>query len=387
MASRKKKLKLSFYPLDKETETYIIEHCNKFYIKHFRYPSVGEIKKLLKDKKNILLSENTIRKVRNKLPLITKYHPLGDLGKNRSHMFSMLRVSNLGWVEVDIMFITVHKVPYGQAFVAIDILSKRIFAHFVSGKDIPSMEEAISELLKAPGFTTTKCILSDNEPAIKSLGNNKRFPGVKFIQTDKKARTVERAIRTIKLLLSKYMYLKGENTFFFWKRYFQDVIDHLNQRQIPGKIPGETETVRPIDLNRRNVGKYISYMLFNNKHFFYSLHPIQNPANIDLYFKFKIGDLVYLAKKKDYDRKVRDKYWGENRSLSGHFSKYKKIEKVVYDNSFTITDRRLDYSKSGRIIKVYDIKQGDNYFYHVYERYLRNYPIQGPTYKNVASPK
>ena len=324
-----------------------------------------------------------LKRIRNRLPLISKFHPLGDQGKHRNNMFSMLRVSGLGWVEVDIMFIAVHGNTYGKAFIGIDILSKRIFMHIVKKKDIGNMEAAISALLKAPGFTTTKCILSDNEPAIKSLSQNKRFENVKFVQTDKKAKTVERAIRTIKLLLSKYMYLKGENTFFFWKRYIQDVIDHLNKRIIPGKIPGEVEKVRPIDLNKHNAGKYVSYMLFHDKNFFYSLHPIMNPVNSTA-FKFEIGDSVLLAKKIDPDKSVRDHYWGETRSLAGHFSKYKKKREVVYENGFTVVNRRLDHSKSGNIVKIYDIKQGDIILHHIYERYLRDYPLSGPVYKSAT---
>ena len=381
----RKKESLSFSVVDKGLEEYILKYCNKYFAKHLRYPSLYEIKKHLKEKEKKVFPENVLKRVRNRLPLITKFHPLGDQGKHRNNMFSMLRVSGLGWVEVDIMFIAIHGNEYGKAFIGIDILSKRIFMHIVKKKDIENMEAAISALLKAPGFTTTKCILSDNEPAIKSLSKNKRFEDVKFIQTDKKARTVERAIRTIKLLLSKYMYLKKENTFFFWKRYIYDVIEHLNKRIIPGKIPGELDKVRPIDLNKHNAGKYVSYMLLHDKNFFYSLHPIMNPVNTKTVFKFEIGDSVYLAKKKDPDRSVRDHYWGETRSLAGHFSRYKKKRGVVYENGFTVISRRLDYSKTGNIVKIYDIKQGDFVLYHIYERYLRDYPLTGPVYKSAVT--
>ena len=357
-------------PISKEDEGKILAYCNRQFRKHLKIPSPQQIKKYFQTK-NKNYSLDVIKRVRNKLQLITKFHPLGDTGKHRGHMFSVLRVTTLGWVEVDLMFLHIHKNRYGQAFVAIDILSKRVYVQSIKDKTIESIQNAIANLIKAPGFRSTKCILSDNEPAIRGLANRKTFKNIRFVTTDKKAKTVERAIRTIKVLLTKYMIQQGETNLTKWRDYIDTIVLHMNTRRLPGKIPGESDIVRPLDLNMRNVGKYVEYLLFNNRIFFQSLHPFLIPEKSpERVFKFNVGDVVYLAKKLE-KKKIQENYKFETRSLGGHFAKYTPNK---MKNDFIITSRRLETSSLGHIIPVYDIKQDDLVVYHVYEEYLRDYP-------------
>ena len=254
---------------------------------------------------------------------------------------------------------------------AIDILSKMIYVESIPNKKLESLQIAISNLIKSPGFNSTKCILSDKEPAIQGLAKRKVFPRIKFITTSKKAKTVERAIRTIKILLTKYLLQQGENSLQKWRNYIDTIVLHLNTRRLPGKIPGELDIVRPIDLNESNCGKYVEYLLMKNKSFFQSLHPALIPLkNAERIFKFKIGEKVLLAKKVDTND-IRKLYWGETRSFAGHFSK-KKVN--LEDNVFTVVNRRLETSSSGHYIPVYDLEQDSIKFYHIYEMYLRKYP-------------
>ena len=356
--------------ITKEEEKFILDFSHKYFGKHLYYPNIKTIQNHMLKKTIKKIPHFLIKKIRNKLPLITQFHPLNDtMHKNRK--FSFLRTTNLGWVEVDLMFLSMHDSEYGQAFVAIDILSKRIYVESIPNKKLETLQIAISNLIKSPGFTTTKCILSDNEPGIKGLAKRKVFSNIRFITTSKKAKTVERAIRSIKLLLTKYMLQQGENSLQRWRNYIDAVLLKLNTKILIGKIPGELEQVRPIDLNPKNVGKYVQYLLLQNKAFFQSLHPALLPIkNTDRIFQFQIGDKVLIAKKIDTSD-IKKLYWGETRSFAGHFAK-KKID--LDENSFIITNRRLETSSTGHYIPVYDIKQNEIEYFHIYEMYLRSFP-------------
>ena len=365
----------------KKIEDDIIQYSNTYFRKHLTIPTILQLKTYINKKHKQKVTTDFVKRVRNKLPMITKYHPLGDQGKHRNHAFAMLKVSSLGWIEVDIMFITIYGKDYkGACFVAIDILSKRIFIHPISDKTLLSLKGAIDELIKSPGFTTTKCILSDQEAALKGLAKRKIYSGIKFIATNKKAKTVERAIRTLKLVLSKYMMAKGENSLYRWKNYINDVVEHLNKKILPGKIPGEAEIVRPIDLNVKNVGKYVNYMLFHNPNFFQSLHPLITPKkNSERLFKFEIGDKVYIAKKEWQDRLIQKHFWGETKSLAGHFKyKFDNIrdhETYRKDLAFVVKNRWLDISRTGHVVPVYSIENEDEEdIDHIYETFLRDFP-------------
>ena len=356
-----------------EEEQKLIAYCNKFFKRNLSFPTIKQMSQYVTKTFKKEYQKHTLKRIRNKLQLITKYHPLGDSGKHRSHMFSVLRVTTLGWVEVDLMFLYIHNNRYGQAFVAIDILSKRVHVEPIKNKTIEIIQQAIINLTKAPGFKAVKCILSDNEPAIRGLALRKTFKNIRFITTNKKAKTVERAICTIKLLLSKYMTQQGETSLMRWKNYIETVVMYINTRRLPGKIPGESNIVRPIDLNMRNCGKYVEYLLFHNKIFFQSLHPFLIPEKSpEKFFKFKVGDFVYLAKKLE-EKEIREAYKFETRSLAGHFAKFNPDKS---ENKFVILNRRLETSSQGHLIPVYDIQQDDFTINHVYEIYLRDYPIE-----------
>ena len=354
----------------KEHQKLINDFSHNYFGQKFKYPSLKEIQKHVLKKSGKELPMFLLRKYRNKLPLISQFHPLNDTRK-KNDKFSMLRVTTLGWVEVDLMFFQIHDSDHGQAFVAIDILSKMIYVESIPNKKLESLQAAINNMIKSPGFTSTKCILSDKEPAIQGLAKRNIFPKIRFITTSKKAKTVERAIRTIKVLLTKYLLQQGENSLQKWRNYIDAIVFHLNTRQIPGKIPGELDKVRPIDLNANNCGKYVEYLMLKNKPFFQSLHPVLNPLkNAERIFKFSLGEEVLLAKKVDTSD-IRKLYWGETRSFAGHFAK-KKIN--LEDNVFKIINRRLETSSSGHYIPVYDIEQNSVRFFHIYEMYLRKYP-------------
>lgn len=357
----------------KEEEKAILLYCNNHFKKYLVLPTLQQLERYTLKTFKRSYPHDKLKRIRNKLQLISKYHRLGDTGKHRSHMFSMLRVTTLGWVEVDLMFLYIHNNRHGRAFVAIDILSKRVHVESIANKKIETIQQAIQNLIKAPGFKNTKCILSDNEPAIRGLALRKVFQNIRFITTNKKAKTVERAIRTIKLLLTKYMMQNGETSLHRWRNYIDTVVMHINTRPLKGKIPGESDIVRPIDLNMRNCGKYVEYLLFHNRAFFQSLHPFLIPEkNPESVFKFKIGDAVYLAKKFD-KKKIRENYKFETRSLAGHFARFNPDGT---ENKYIIVNRRLESSSLGHIIPVYDIQQEDISINHVYEIYLRDYPTE-----------
>ena len=360
----------------KEEEKAVLAYSNKYFRKHLTLPTIEQLERFTLKTFKQPYSYAKLKRIRNKLQLLTKYHRLGDSGKHRSHMFSVLRVTTLGWVEVDLMFLYIHNNRYGRAFVAIDILSKRVFVESISNKKIETIQQAITNLTKAPGFKNIKCILSDNEPAIRGLSLRKTFKNIRFITTNKKAKTVERAIRTIKQLLTRYMTIQGETSLTRWRNYIDTVVMHINTRPLPGKIPGESDVVRPIDLNIRNCGKYVEYLLFHKRAFFQSLHPFLIPEkNPESVFKFKIGDQVYLAKKLD-KKPIREAYKFETRSFGGHFARFNPDGT---ENKYTIINRRLETSSQGYLLPIYDIQQEDININHVYEIYLRDFPTEKQT--------
>lgn len=167
------------------------------------------------------------------------------------------------------------------------------------------------------------------------------------------------------------MTLNGETNLTRWRNYIETVVMHINTRPLKGKIPGESDIVRPIDLNIRNCGKYVEYLLFNKRAFFQSLHPFLIPEkDPESVFKFKIGDEVYLAKKLD-KKAIREAYKFETRSLGGHFARFNPDRT---ENKYIVVNRRLETSSQGYLLPIYDIEQEDININHVYEIYLRDFP-------------
>ena len=371
----------NFKQVNKQDEKLIIDYCNRYFRKHSEYPTLKQISNFL-DTKKVHLQLFQIRRIRNKLFFITKYQPIGDTGQHRNHGYEGLRVGDIGWVELDIMFLQQgdeqasksKKSGYGQAIVVVDILTKMVYAESVKDKSLETVIQFIRNLIKSPGFTNVRCVLSDQESAMKSLSNNnKYFPNIKFFITDRKAKTVERTIRSIKNILSKIMIQNKESTLYRWRNYLPDVLLKLNTKRLPGKIPGELEIVRPIDLNSKNCQKYIEYLLYNNKNYYKKHHKLLMPQDPELaakIFKFKINDIVYLARKL-YDKNVKNLKF-QKPSVLGHFTTKEK---------FLVKARRLEVSSTGYIVPIYTIESiGDtdnidkNLFKNVYEKYLRHYP-------------
>ena len=364
--------KPSFRSLSKKEESLIIDFCHKYFKKNNRYPSNNEMQIFVKRQLNIIIPENQVNRVRNKLFFITKYQPIGDTGQHRNHSFEGLRVGGIGWIELDIMFLN-QEIEYGMAIVVIDILTKMVHAEKVKDKSLKSVTQFMKNLIKTPGFTNVRCVLSDQESAMKSLAkNNKVFPNIKFFVTDRKAKTVERTIRSIKTLLSKIMIFHKESTLYRWNDYLPQVLLTLNTKVLPGKIPGETDIVRPIDLNSRNCHKYIEYLLYHNKNYYRKHHRIfmpQNPEVAAKVFKFKLNDEVYLARKL-YQKDAKNLKF-QKPSVLGHFTT---------DQMFRVIGRKLEISSTGYILPIYNIEsvsgdEIDEYILnHVYEKYLRSFP-------------
>ena len=356
-------------------EREILKFARQRYAKNLIVPSIRDIQTYFEKKEKKKISRFEIQRIRNKLEIITRFHPVGDDGKDRNRRFRGLVTAMNGWIEIDMFFMGQHKTKYGQGIIAVDILTKRVYAQSVPNKKTSSFEDFIKDLIQTPGFTSTRRILSDKEAAVQSLEKQKKFKNIKFITTQGKAKMAERYIRTLKLYLSKLALSRGISLM-KWRELLPEVLEKMNTKKLPGKIPGILEQVRPIDLNKKMTAKYIDYMLFNSKRFFFNFHPVLTPQNPDIakkIFKFSIGDKVYLAKKKHINSKVQKQYWGETRSISGHFSKFQ------YDSSepdvYTVHQRKLENTSMGYIVPVYKLKDEDgdvtNFFY---EQFIRPYP-------------
>ena len=373
----------SFQILSKQEEKIILDFCSKQFKKHSQYPNIQQVKRFADSNFNRSVPVHQLKRVRNKLFFISKYRPLGETGHHRNHAFEGLKVGTIGWIELDIMFLNQGGKPYGQAIVVVDILTKMVYAESVSDKSLPSVIQFIKNLIKVPGFTNVRCVLSDQESALKSLSrNNKEFPNIKFFITDKKAKTVERTIRSIKNILSKIMIQNNESTLYRWKNYLPQVLLKLNTKKLPGKIPGELDVVRPIDLNKRNCQKYVEYLLYNNKNYYKKHHLLLTPQNPELaekIFRFKINDAVYLARKL-YEKSSKNLKF-QKPSILGHFTTKEK---------FIVSGRKLTVSSTGYIIPIYRIETAENsdeidknILDNVYERYLRHYPNFKPNPRNI----
>ena len=343
-----------------------------------KYPSVQELKTfLLRKFPGATFTNYDVRKARNRLPLLTKFRQLGDKGAHRNHGFKPLITTTLGWVEVDLMFLHEHKKKGGQAFIAVDILSKRVYARPIPNKSLKTLKSVISEMIKSPGFTQVRRILSDEESALKSLERkNTDFPGIRFVTTSRKAKTVERMIRSLKLNLRRIMIANKDNNIKRWAKYLPRAVDALNTKVLPGgKLPGLNQ-VRPIDITPRNVGAYVSHQILNNPAFSYGLHPVIPPHNknrSDKIFKFDIGSKVYFAKQYHPDRNIRDLVWGETKSFSGHFNQ--KSRKTGTDDEYVVSHRWLQVSSKGYMIPLYNVRGKQGQVIHsVYEHYIRPFP-------------
>lgn len=240
------------------------------------------------------------------------------------------------------------------------------------------MVEVIKKMIKSPGFTHTRRILSDEESALKSLEKrNPYFPSIKFITTNKKAKLVERTIRSLKLQIRKLMLINNDVNIKHWRRYLAPALKKLNTKPLKGKIPGQLETVRPIDLNNKNIGSYVTNLMDSSDSLFSNLHPIPTPRNETTnkkIFKFDIGDLVYIAKKFHPNRKIRASHWNETISFSGHFNSKNRITKL--DDVFSVAKRWLETSSKGYVIPLYKLKQDKKIINFVYEYQIRPFPTK-----------
>ena len=356
-------------------ERAILKFSKQQYAKTLSIPSIREIQRYFEKKDGLKISRFDIQRIRNKLELISRFQPLGDEGRARNLRFRSLVTAMNGWVEIDMFFMGQHKAKYGQGIIAVDILTKRVYAQSVPNKTAESFENFIKTLIQTPGFKSTRRILSDKEAAVQSLEKQRKFKSIKFITTLGKAKMAERFIRSLKLSLSKLALARGISLM-RWRELLSDVLEKLNTKKLPGKIPGVLNQVRPIDLNKNMAAKYIDYMLFNNKRFFSAFHPVLTPQNPDIakkIFKFSIGDKVYLAKKKHINPKIQKQYWGETRSISGHFAKF------AFDSSeldvYTIKQRKLDNTSTGYIVPLYKLedKEGKPTKF-IYEQFIRGQP-------------
>ena len=156
-------------------ESAILKFARQRYAKNLVIPSIREIQIYFEKKEKNKISRFDIKKIRNKLELITRFQPVGDEGKDRNRRFRSLVTSMNGWIEIDMFFMGQHKTKYGQGIIAVDILTKRVHAQSVPNKKTESFEDFIKVLIQTPGFTSTRRILSDKEAAVQSLQKQKKI--------------------------------------------------------------------------------------------------------------------------------------------------------------------------------------------------------------------
>ena len=352
----------------------LIKWCNDFFKKHLIYPSIQQIKKKISSEKWLneteLWNKTEIRSFRNSLEAISKYNKIGNTGKIINKYHASYRISGLGWVEIDLGFFTKHNIKYGKFMLAVDILSKRVYVESIKNKTFNSIKTFLLNLKKQPGFTYLRRILSDKESALKSNKNKEELEKllkIKIFLTDRKASMAERFIRSYKLYTSKALLAKKLN-YTKWRYVIEDVLLKLNTKKL------YNSSFRPIDINTKNYISYIQYLMENKPYFAFNFYRIGLPSKkyiLNKIFKYNINDLVYLAKKIYPNIKVRNQYFGETRSVAGHFDKSLPHFKII--------NRKLVLSSQLNISPIYDIKpiEGNGkILYNIYEFYLRHYPIK-----------
>lgn len=347
----------------------LIAFCKSFYSKSLKFPTYKRIQ-LYAEKdlyKKITLEE--ARLVRNSLELHTKYYKLGD----RHAVYAKIRTTTLGWVQTDLFFITFRGKKYGSGMLFVDILSKKVFITSIGSKKLDDIKKAIE---KAKAFMPIRRLYSDKESSLKSLEQkNLDFKSIKFITTLRKAVIAERFIYTFKRWMSQYLTNESINVT-QWRSHIAKIQRKMNDRIIAkGDILNQRiDDVTPNRLNSSNIGLYVSHLLVNNPGYYQSLYKIYTPANPKLFFKFKLGDIVYISKKID-PTMDRYKYAFDSKSFYGHFEKKKTKQKT--ENSYKIIQRRLLVSQKNRWVAVYDVKKtfSPTIIHNVYERYIRPFPV------------
>ena len=113
----------------------------------------------------------------------------------------------------------------------------------------------------------------------------------------------------------------------------------------------------------------------NQSDFSDAFHPVLTPSNKSSHkpvFKYKVGDKVYIAKKYHPNRNVRQLYWAETRSVSGHFNQ--KNRKTKEMDFFIVKHRWLEISSKGYVTPLYQLSKNDRNINSVYEYQIRPFP-------------
>ena len=81
--------------ITKEHEKLINNFSHNYFGSKLKYPDLKEIQNFVLKKSGKKLPIYIIKKYRNKLPLISQFHPLNDT-RRKNDKFSMLRITSLG---------------------------------------------------------------------------------------------------------------------------------------------------------------------------------------------------------------------------------------------------------------------------------------------------
>ena len=333
--------------------------------KEFVYPSVYEIIDKAKSL-GIVFNVYTARHWRNGLPAISKYHRLGIITSTR-RKFLPAFVPQVGWVQVDLGFMTWHGRKYGQFAIAIDCLSKVTYVESIPNKSFKSLKVFFENLIKMPGFKTIRRVLTDKEAALSPnniLHLEELFPGVRFFRTLRHAQIVERQIRTFKLYISKAI-LAHNQSYLKWRTHIDNVLIKLNYRKL------KNTNIRPIDFTIKKAAQYVTDLIETNPGYKTNLYGIGLPtreSTLSKLFAFKVHDIVYVVKPKYPDKKIQEKYKFETRSIAGHID--------IHTEPFEVIHRQLVSDRNAFLIPLYAIKMISKPSFKltkVYEEYIRQY--------------
>ena len=332
--------------------------------KEFVYPSVHEI---INKAKSLGISFNvvTARHWRNGLPAISKYHRLGIITSTR-RKFLPVRVTQVGWVQMDIGFMTWRGRKYGQFAIAVDCLSKVTYVESIPNKSFQSIKQFFENLIKMPGFKTMRRVLTDKEAALSPKNISlleELLPGVRFFRTLRHAQIAERQIQSFKLYISKAI-LAHQQSYLKWRTHIENVLIKLNHKKL------KNTDLRPIDFTKKTSAQYITDMIETNPTFKVNLYGVGLPSKqitLDKLFKFNVHDIVYVIKLKYPDKKIQEKYAFETRSIAGHIDIHTEPFEVIH--RWLTSDRLF-------LIPMYTIQMVNNPSFKltkVYEEYIRQY--------------
>ena len=133
--------------------------------------------------------------------------------------------------ETDILYLPKTRGARHQyAVILVDIYSRFVFLRPLRTKSADSVKDALEDIIKTNKLTKITSINSDrgNEYVANASYFKEKYGIVWFwLKGRNKAAIAERAIRTVKGVLYRYMRLHPKKT---WNDFYQEVIDQINSR-------------------------------------------------------------------------------------------------------------------------------------------------------------